>query len=550
MLTPHLDDGDIRVYHADCIDAMRQLPADSVDAIVTDPPYGLEFMGKEWDSFRGSNSGIKKPSKKAAGIGTNGAPVFSPNRRNQKCPECGKWAYDHAGRKCECGGWKQPAQVAYSNAFQSWCEAWAREALRIAKPGAHLAAFGGPRTFHRLTAGIEDAGWEIRDSLAWMYGSGFPKSLDVAKAIDKRRDDDPRPVCRYLRAAIDASDETTATIGARFGFNRRMVEHWAARDTDSQPTVPTLAQWAQLREMLPTLGSEMDGEVARLNARKGDFGEAWHAREVIGERSTGIGTGNGPVAIIGDGDRRITAPATPAAAEWAGWGTALKPAYEPIILARKPLRGTVAANVLAHGTGALNIDATRIDGTKAQRGERRTALGRVNDDGWKPKPVRADDASGRWPANVVLDPEAAKLLDEQTGDLPAGVAVRHRGVPSNGVTGWGAKAPGTPDVGYGDSGGASRFFYTAKADAEERVAPDGTRNTHPTVKPADLMRWLVRLVTPPGGTVLDPFAGSGSTGVACRAEHVRAILIERDAEYARIIASRLAQLSLFSGGDS
>lgn len=468
MLTPHLDDGDIRVYHADCIDAMRQLPADSVDAIVTDPPYGLEFMGKEWDSFRGSNSGIKKPSKKAAGIGTNGAPVFSPNRRNQKCPECGKWAYDHAGRKCECGGWKQPAQVAYSNAFQSWCEAWAREALRIAKPGAHLAAFGGPRTFHRLTAGIEDAGWEIRDSLAWMYGSGFPKSLDVSKAI------------------------------------------------------------------APAAGAE---------------------REVVGERTRATTRPPAPdqsrgVAYRYGGDVQDTAPATPAAAEWAGWGTALKPAYEPIILARKPLRGTVAANVLAHGTGALNIDATRIDGTKAQRGERRTALGRVNDDGWKPKPVRADDASGRWPANVVLDPEAAKLLDEQTGDLPAGVAVRHRGVPSNGVTGWGAKAPGTPDVGYGDSGGASRFFYTAKADAEERVAPDGTRNTHPTVKPTDLMRWLVRLVTPPGGTVLDPFAGSGSTGVACRAEHVRAILIERDAEYARIIASRLAQLSLFSGGDS
>lgn len=479
MLTPHLDDGDIRVYHADCIDAMRELPADSVDAIVTDPPYGLEFMGKEWDSFKtGRAANYSRGGElhdPAARRGKGGAGPQYVNRPAKRCAKCGKQAW--SGSPCTCPDPEWAIDNSPLHAFQSWCEAWAREALRIAKPGAHLAAFGGPRTFHRLTAGIEDAGWEIRDSLAWMYGSGFPKSLDVSKAIDK------------------------------------------------------------------AAGAE---------------------REVVGERTRGTTRPPAPdqsrgVAYRYGGDVQDTAPATPAAAEWAGWGTALKPAYEPIILARKPLRGTVAANVLAHGTGALNIDATRIDGTKAQRGERRTALGRVNDDGWKPKPVRADDASGRWPANVVLDPEAAKLLDEQTGDLPAGVAVNRnkRGGMAAGATsaataagGFAHRQKAGSDVTYGDSGGASRFFYTAKADAEERVAPDGTRNTHPTVKPTDLMRWLVRLVTPPGGTVLDPFAGSGSTGVACRAEHVRAILIERDAEYARIIASRLAQLSLFSGGDS
>lgn len=472
MLNPHLDDGDVRLYLADCIDAMRELPADSVDAIVTDPPYGLEFMGKEWDSFKtGRAANYSRGGELHDPAARRGKPFAGPqyvNRPAKRCAKCGKQAW--SGSPCTCPDPEWAIDNSPLHAFQSWCEAWAREALRIAKPGAHLAAFGGPRTFHRLTAGIEDAGWEIRDSLAWMYGSGFPKSLDVSKAIDK------------------------------------------------------------------AAGAE---------------------REVVGERTRGTTRPPAPdqsrgVAYRYGGDVQDTAPATPAAAEWAGWGTALKPAYEPIILARKPLRGTVAANVLAHGTGALNIDATRIDGTKAQRGERRTALGRVNDDGWKPKPVRADDASGRWPANVVLDPHAAALLDAQTGESPPKPARTGRKGGNGGAlgafAGSSADAVGTCPADIG--GGASRFFYTAKADAEERVAPDGTRNTHPTVKPTDLMRWLVRLVTPPGGTVLDPFAGSGSTGVACRAEHVRAILIERDAEYARIIASRLAQLSLFSGGDS
>lgn len=414
MLNPHLDDGDVRLYLADCIDAMRELPADSVDAIVTDPPYGLEFMGKEWD-----RPWAVTPEARVGYAGRDDLRLPSHrDNRNANCRACGGRQRGAKRCKCDAPDWDR-APSTDMHAFQSWCESWAREALRIAKPGAHLAAFGGPRTFHRLTAGIEDAGWEIRDCLAWNYGSGFPKSLNLP----------------------------------------------------------------------------------------------------------------------------------------GGLGTALKPAWEPIILARKPLAGTVAANVLAHGTGALNIDATRIDGTKAQRGERRTALGRVNDDGWKPKPVRADDASGRWPANVVLDPEAAKLLDEQTGDLPAGVAVNRnkRGGMAAGATsaataagGFAHRQEAGSDVTYGDSGGASRFFYTAKADAEERVAPDGTRIGHPTLKPTDLMRWLVRLVTPPGGLVLDPFAGSGSTGVACRAEGFRCVLIEREDEYAAYIRARLSQPTLFT----
>lgn len=472
MLTPHLDDGDIRVYHADCIDAMRQLPADSVDAIVTDPPYGLEFMGKEWD-----RPWAVTPEARVGYAGRDDLRLPSHrDNRNANCRACGGRQRGAKRCKCDAPDWDR-APSTDMHAFQSWCESWAREALRIAKPGAHLAAFGGPRTFHRLTAGIEDAGWEIRDSLAWMYGSGFPKSLDVSKAIDK------------------------------------------------------------------AAGAE---------------------REVVGERTRGTTRPPAPdqsrgVAYRYGGDVQDTAPATPAAAEWAGWGTALKPAYEPVILARKPLAGTVAANVLAHGTGALNIDATRIGTTvetwpapRSYHGPRGPKPRDAHGSGDGVTQPTGDAPAGRWPANVVLDPHAAALLDTQTGVTSSPSGPVKQGARRDG-SGWDRPVNDRHDgtgVGYGDSGGASRFFYTAKADAEERVAPDGTRNTHPTVKPTDLMRWLVRLVTPPGGTVLDPFAGSGSTGVACRAEHVRAILIERDAEYARIIASRLAQLSLFSGGDS
>jgi DNA modification methylase len=307
-------------------------------------------------------------------------------------------------------------------------------ALRVAKPGAHLVAFGGTRTFHRLACAIEDAGWEIRDCLSWLYGSGFPKSH------------------------------------------------------------------------------------------------------------------NGP---------------------WGG--TALKPAWEPIILARKPLDGTVAANVAAHGTGALNIDGCRIAGPPSQGGERRgTYLGIMNDDGWQPKPGVIDRsmASGRWPANVVLDEDAAALLDAQSGDVGAASPVRgtEPSAASTGmITGTRARVSGPF---HADTGGASRFFYCAKASRAEREAGlDGmpmrrldretydpayrdahsgegrkseTRNHHPTVKPVALMRWLVRLVTPPGGLVLDPFAGSGSTGVAAMREGFPFLGIEREVAYVEIARRRIA----------
>jgi DNA modification methylase len=350
------------------------LPDNSVDAVVTDPPYGLSFMGKKWD-------------------------------------------YD------------VPSE-----------DVW-RECLRVLKPGGHLLAFAGTRTQHRMAVRIEDAGFEIRDMIAWLYGSGFPKSLDVSKAIDK------------------AAGAEREVIGIR--------EDFAAR------------------------------------ANKKRVGVSW------ADNSLKDGSFSNP-ADIGV----VTAPATDAARQWSGWGTALKPAMEPITVARKPLIGTVAANVLTHGTGALNISPCRV--AYATDADKAAALAGdafkrkdTGDKGWS-RPWMSDQArieqmnkeakeradAGRWPANVIHD----------GSDEPVALL-----------------------------GDAARFFYCAKASKKDR----GEGNNHPTVKPTDLMRYLVRLVTPPGGVVLDPFMGSGSTGKAAKLEGFRFIGIEREIEYLEIARARI-----------
>jgi DNA modification methylase len=344
------------------------MDADSVDAIVTDPPYGLAFMGKDWD---------------------------------HAVPSVEFWA----------------------------------EALRVAKPGAHLVAFGGTRTFHRLACAIEDAGWEVRDCLSWLYGSGFPKSH------------------------------------------------------------------------------------------------------------------NGP---------------------WGG--TALKPAWEPIILARKPLAGTVAANVQSHGTGALNVDGCRI-GTTVQTWPKTRARPNNPRDlhhdytGSETRTVQTGDMpAGRWPANVVLDEDAAAILDEQTKDLSGATTYTRKTTDAKREVPQPGRKAGEVHRAFGDSGGASRFFYVAKASRSEREAgitgetravgslnlrtdshaerngqtTTPARNHHPTVKPIALMRWLCRLVTPPGGVVLDPFTGSGTTGCAATLEGFGFVGIEREAEYVAIAERRIA----------
>jgi len=496
MRAPYLNDGDVRLYLGDCIEVMREMDAESVDAVVCDPPYGLEFMGKEWDSF-GAKRSPSTAGRSGDGAVIGGAGIGSdrrtPGSRSRisfgggrpmtwRCNGCGK-RDQFRGTHGDCEGWTQevidPDAPAPLSAFAAWCETWAREALRVLKPGGHLLAFGGTRTFHRLTCGIEDAGFEIRDCLSWMYGSGFPKSLDVSKAIDK---------------AAGADREVVGVGGAACEYIER-------------------------------------GEACRGHGdTNGRYGETVHAP--------------------------ATAPATDAAREWQGWGTALKPGWEPCVVARKPLAGTVAENVQQHGTGALNIDGCRINVDPALDASQLRTMQRSKregGDGWGMSTVQGDApqvvrAEGRWPANVAFDEEAAAMLDGQTGVMKDGVAVnRNRGeVKPQTVGNVPARINDHSDVGYGGSGGASRFFYTAKASRADRNAGGMAENTHPTVKPTDLMRWLVRLVTPPGGVVLDPFAGSGTTLVAARAEGFRAIGIEREEEYARIIADRLSQLSLFS----
>jgi len=347
-----------RILVGDCRESMATLEAESVDAVVCDPPYELGFMGRKWD---------------ASGI-----------------------AYD--------------------------LEVW-RQALRVLKPGGHLLAFSGSRTYHRMACAIEDAGFDVRDQIMWLYGSGFPKSLDVSKAID--------------RAA----------------------------------------------------GAE---------------------REVVAKSSRhGGGTGIGAAFTVSPTVPDITAPATDDARRWSGWGTALKPAHEPICMARKPLVGTVAANVLRFGTGAINVDGCRVEmlagDRKGEFGPRTIGLGENNTNGIYGVGFSrqdADESVGRWPANVIHDGS-----DEATEGLRD----------------------------------AARYFYTAKASGEDRdeMLGDVPKNVHPTVKPTDLMRYLVRMVTPPGGLVLDPFTGSGSTGRAAMLEGMRFIGCELSPEYAEIARARI-----------
>jgi site-specific DNA-methyltransferase (adenine-specific) len=407
---------------------MRELPDASVDAVVTDPPYELGFMGKSWDS-----SGI---------------------------------------------------------AFNT--DVWL-ECLRVLKPGGHLLAFGGSRTWHRIAVAVEDAGFQIRDSVAWLYGSGFPKSLDVSKAIDKA-----------------AGVEFSAKPATGVGF----------------------------------MNSSADGYNTTLNQL-----------EQVGE-------------------------STAEAVKWQGWGTALKPAFEPVIVARKPLVGTVAANVLEFGTGALNIDGTRIAGEVPSKPQ--PAFG-VSDgvyefgSGEGRNGAMSSAPAGRWPSNVMLDEFTAGLVDEQSGVSKSNSGKKQ--TPTIGSNSIGNYSGTGNIVGFDDGGGASRFFYVAKASKRDRnegldaleaqsigakgnglartcatcgssvlegcECPDRTftnptrQNFHPTVKPTDLMRQLVRLVTPPGGVVLDPFTGSGSTGKAAILEGFEFIGCELTEEYLPIIEGRL-----------
>ena len=382
------------IQQGDCLDLLRALPDNCIDAIVTDPPYGL-----------------------------------SPDGR------CRTWDDIESGRK---GGGFMGKQ---------WDAAvpgvtWARECLRVCKPGAHIVAFGGQRTIHRLICGLEDAGWEIRDLGAWQQWQGFPKSLAVGKAID-----------------------------AHHGAEREVVGH-ADRKT---------------------------GPGRHLAALAGNPGES--------------------------ATPSITAPATEDARRWEGYGTALKPCLEPWTLARKPLDGTVAANVLRWGTGAINVDGCRYGygdpawpGPQGDPGGRHNSADRSGSPTVPLPPVSLDSHDlGRWPANVYACPKASRAEREAgCGHLKgrAGFEAVERTEGSAGLD--------NPRAGAGRTAGE-------------------VRNHHPTVKPTALMAWLCRLVGgQPGSLILDPFCGSGTTGIAALREGFRFLGFELDPEYIQIAEARIA----------
>lgn len=379
----------ITLHAGDCLEVMQTLDADSIDACVCDPPYGIAFMGRKWDSLDNI--------------------AFRP---------------------------------------ETWVEVW-----RVLKPGAHLIAFGGTRTYHRMACAIEDAGFEVRDQLAWMYGSGFPKSHDISKAIDKAA-----------------------------GAERERVRH--------KPRPASSGTMAGSSDTRPWI----------------------EASQKLGYHEC---AGNDPI--------------TEEAKQWNGWGTSLKPAWEPIVLARKPLsERTVAANVLRHGCGGLNIDACRVGEEVRVNNPGSTRPRNSMGNGWRDD-ARPTIAIGRWPANVAHDGSDEVLAEfAKYGESKSTQGKPRKGKPGDG---WGMAYTGAE---YSDTGTPARFFYKAKAGNADRAG-----SKHPTVKPVALMTWLCSLVTPPGGTVLDPFAGSGTTGAACKSLGFDAVLIEREAEYVDDIKRRL-----------
>lgn len=420
-----------------------------------------------------------------------------------------------------CKGWDNSG-IAYR------VEVWS-EALRVLKPGGHLLAFGGTRTWHRLAVAIEDAGFEVRDSIAWMYGSGFPKSHDVSKAIDKRGGAQVAWFGPWFRKWREDNGVTQKQVAALFpsksGGLTGCVANW-----ELGFNMPTPDQFNLIRD---TFGLPFDS-----------IAEA--EREVVGKYETDMGGLGGERLGTAGGD--ITAPATPAAQQWQGWGTALKPAFEPIVVARKPLIGTVAENVLTHGTGALNIDGCRIAASAEDFAKLSAGVDAIRKRGGSMENLWANHSdlsgaspanpAGRWPANVILDESQAAELDRQSGVTVGQVGMTkteggHRFIEGD------TETLQKFDYGTSDIGGASRFFYTAKANSSERPNVDGS--AHPTVKPLELMRYLVRLVTPPGGTVLEPFGGSGTTIEACIIEGFSCIAIELTEEYLTLIAQRLTK---------
>jgi len=494
------------ILQGDCIEEMKKLPENSVDAIITDPPYGLSFMGKKWD-------------------------------------------YDVPS-----------------------VELW-KEVLRVMKPGAFLLSFAGTRTYHRMAVNIEDAGFEIRDMISWLYGSGFPKSLNIGKQIDKlngRTREDFIELGKCLEE-MRGEQYNKKELGKKifdFDSNREDVP---IHTFESGKDIPTQEIYNKLKEILG-LDNRFDELIKRIEAK----------REVIGKKTSGLGSGETYAFTeknyIANKEVDITAPNLLEAKEWEGWGTALKPACEPIVVARKPLsEKNVALNVLKWGTGGINIDDCRVGTEKhiVRGGDENTE--KFFHGGFKQV---NKEVEGRFPANIILDEEAGEILDEQTGNSLTSGNVKEgtvQGFSDGGANIYGdSKGVTTPR--NSSKGGASRFFYCAKASKSERNYgceemeeknmryednrpnsmeifsnqytessgnPTGRgithprANNHPTVKPIKLMEYLVKLVSKEGSTVLDPFLGSGTTAIACEKLGRKWIGIEREEDYIKIAKARL-----------
>ena len=342
-VTPAIEREGVRVYHGDAVALLPSVVASSADALITDPPYGLAFNGQAWDDVAGFRESLPD-------LDTDG--------------------------------------MSAAEVFEQWCAAWARGVLQVLKPGAHAAVFGGTRTWHRMVHGLERAGFEVRDQIAWLHSTGMPKSMDISYALDRHHG------VRRPDRVVQRSDHDGI-----LGATRAVTDH---------------------------------------------------------------GT-----------------PVTEDAIHWAGWGTALRPAFEPILIARKPMPGSTVANVLQHGTGAINVEGGRF-------------------------------GEGRWPTNVAFDGSQADALDVLTGTWRSTDPVSRR---------------------------FPIFRFEAKPDRDERPRAFGV--SHATVKPVGLMRWLITLLTPPGGCVLEPFSGSGSTIEAAVQAGFGVLGIEKDASFLPLIESRL-----------
>lgn len=477
-----IEDFKNKIIEGDCMEIMKEMPDNSIDTIITDPPYGLEFMGKEWDRLGNVGEGRSKRPKPAISgqefkdrIGR----VSYNATQNVRCRKCGHWKF--SGTPCKCEEPDFPnIKAIQAKEMEKWHYIWAKEALRVAKPGTILMAFGGTRTYHRLACAIEDAGWEIFDCIFWIYASGFPKSLNIGQAIDK-------DACKK---------QLTEKLGRK----------------------PTKEEFKK----------EWEGFRRVVGKGKSDKTAIW-------QECGGMGNFN------------LTKPTTPEAKQWEGYGTALKPAVEPIVVARKPIEGTYAENALKWGVSGLNIEEARIpytDGTTPQQIMKKYTGSNVgknnptNAFGVKDIKCTSPDSTlkGRFPANIILDEEAAQELDRQSGNKCGQLAPTTGNEPSTlkrgnvygDYSGYGKESQPKDKL-----GGASRFFkviddyprfmYCPKASrAERNMGCEGleekkyqmthpqqvgtledrynvtNHNNHPTVKPLKLMEYLCILTkTPP-----------------------------------------------------